>query len=197
MSAASVDECDTTERDSGFIDLNAPEDESIYISALAARSGGARYQAMVARRFFLALMASIAVAAASPDALLPPVETPTGVRVPDEYLITFKPPEEMARLPAGYADASSGVVRPSIMAEELPMDRAAAVKLAEALVRPLGGAVRETDQLQLTNQTVVRAHVPDENVHLLSKDPRITSVEPVRVDHAVPPPVSHRARIIC
>jgi hypothetical protein len=152
---------------------------------------------MVARRFFLALIASIAVTAASPGELLPPVETPTGVRVPDEYLITFRPPEAMARLRAEYADVSSRVVRPSIMPEEFPMDRPAAVRLTEALVRPLGGAVRETDQLQLTNQTVVRAHVPDENVHLLSQDPRITSVEPVRVDHPVPPPVSHRARIIC
>jgi hypothetical protein len=91
------------------------------------------------------------------------------VRVPDEYLIRFK------------ADFGT--------------DRAAAVRLAQKLVQPLGGAVQEMDQLQLTNGIVVRAHVPDEKASML-KDVRIESIEPVRMDRRSPPPTSNRTRII-
>jgi len=120
------------------------------------------------RKGIVAVVASAALAAAAFAA--PPSGTTAAVRIPDEYLIRFK-------------------------ADSFGNDREAAVKLAQELVQPLGGAVREMYQHQLTAGIVVRAYVPDEKVSLL-RDVRIESIEPVRMDHGSPPPTSSRARII-
>jgi len=99
-------------------------------------------------------------------------------RVPNEYGIIFKKPSELQSLTRRYADPASGVKRPSILANTLPVTKEALNNLAEALTKSINGkllTVMESSTDDIPAMFTIQG-VSDAAIKSLAKDPRIATI---------------------
>jgi hypothetical protein len=102
-------------------------------------------------------------------------------RVPGEYEIIFKKPSELQSLTSRYADPASGLKRPSVLANTLPLTKEALNSLAEALTKSINGklllgTVMESVSADDLPALFVVKGVSDETIKSLAKDPRIATI---------------------
>jgi hypothetical protein len=101
-------------------------------------------------------------------------------RVPGEYEIIFKKPSELQSLTSRYADPASGVKRPSVLANTLPLTKEALNSLAEALTKSINGklllgTVMESSMDDIPAMFMIKG-VSDATIKSLAKDPRIAII---------------------
>ncbi len=123
----------------------------------------------------LANLAATGVALA--DARLENLDLPADKRVAGEYQIVFRKPSELKQLVAQYSDTTSGVLKPAVLPDTLPLTAETLNSLAQALAKSIGGQVI----LVFPSTNDVPAlfaikGVSDDAVRTLAKDPRIAVI---------------------
>lgn len=126
---------------------------------------------------FAALILSTARLACA-DAKLHNFDAPANQRMHSQYGVVFKKPSELYRLASLYNDPRSGVRRPSVLPDILPISPVDTTTLATALAASVGGSADLifSSNGDLPGQFDVKG-VTDDAVKALAKDPRIELIK--------------------
>ena len=108
---------------------------------------------------------------------------PDSERIPGQYFVLFKSPEELLKLPRLYADVTSGVKKPHVLPDTLPIARVDSRALAGALTKSVHGRVLPPYESPYENRQGFWIELPERMVSVLAKDPRIESIEPNAISH--------------
>ena len=133
-------------------------------------------------RFVLMALGLAAIAStAHADAKV--LTRPDAERIPRQYYVLFKSSQELSRLPRLYGDVTSGIKKPTILPDTLPITAQDSHALALALAKSVQGRVFGPEESPYENRRGFWIELPDGMVSVLAQDPRIESIEPNPVVH--------------
>jgi len=136
----------------------------------------------VTLRFVLiALGWAVIVSTARADAKV--LTRPDPERVPRQYYVLFKEAQELYKLRLLYADPRSGIKKPTVLPDVLPITVQDSHSLALALAESVHGRVFGSDESPYEIRRGFWVGLPEDMVSILAKDPRVESIEPNAVVH--------------
>lgn len=126
------------------------------------------------------LLASLSVTTLTcADARLPNFDLPAEQRVPGQYEVVFKTPSELQQLLALYAPAASGISKPAVLPDKLPISVEDTTAIVNSLAASIGGTVLSISHSAygFGAQFSIRG-LTDDAAKSLAKDPRIEVISP-------------------